>query len=158
MPRLARLSTVLRPKPRLPPVMSAIFLDEVYIFYAPVAEDWVCGLVRAGDPVQLVQGLRRKRKLRSGQIFTQVRNARGSGDEQNVRRALQQPGERDLHRCGFQSSGDIRQCGGLQRCESPEREERYVGDTLPSQGLDQRIVGPMRQIVVVLHADDLADS
>ena len=45
----------------------------------------------------------------------------------------------------------------LQRSEAAERKERHIGDAVAGQIVDQGVVGAMRQIVMVLHADDLAD-
>ena len=82
---------------------------------------------------------------------------RGAGDQQDVGRALQQPGERDLHRRRAERCRDVRQGRRLQRREAAEREERHVGDALPGQVVDQRVVVAVRQVVVVLHADDVGD-
>jgi hypothetical protein len=52
---------------------------------------------------------------------------RGAGDQQDIRRAPQQPGQRDLHRGGAKPRGHVRQRRGLQRAEPAEREERHIG-------------------------------
>src|SRR5580700_7889875 len=100
-------------------------------------------LLWSSNSVQLVERLPRERELRGCQIFAQVRDARGTGDEQNIGRTLQQPGERDLHGCGLEPCGDVRQRGRLQRSESSQGKERDVGYALPRQLVDQGIVGPM---------------
>jgi hypothetical protein len=48
----------------------------------------------------------------------------------------------------------VEDCCGLK---SPERELRHVGDTLSSELVDQGVIGPMGEVVVVLDAGDLAD-
>ena len=52
--------------------------------------------------------------------------------------------------------GDVGQGRRLQRVESAERKERHIGDAVAGKIVDQGIVAAMRQIVLVLHADDLA--
>ena len=53
--------------------------------------------------------------------------------------------------------GDVGQGRRLQRREPAERKERHIGDAVAGKIVDQRVVGAMRQIVLVLHADDLGD-
>jgi hypothetical protein len=62
-----------------------------------------------------------------------------------------------LHRCGIETPSDIGQDRRLQRIESAQWKERHVGDAVASKLIDQSIVGPMRQIVVILDADDVTD-
>ena len=45
----------------------------------------------------------------------------------------------------------------MQRREPAEREVRHKGDAAAGEIVDQSVVGPVCQIVLVLHADDLAD-
>ena len=47
---------------------------------------------------------------------------------------------------------------GLQGREAAEREERHIGDALAGQLVDQRVVGAVGEIVVVLHADHRGDG
>ena len=63
----------------------------------------------------------------------------------------------DLHRRDAESLGDVGERRRLQRREAAEREERHIGDAVAGEIVDQRVVVAMREIVVVLHADDLAD-
>ena len=65
------------------------------------------------------------------QVLAQMGDRRGAGDQQDVGRALQQPGERHLHRRRAELAGDVGQRRRLQRREAAEREERHVGDALP---------------------------
>ena len=52
----------------------------------------------------------------------------------------------------------VRQRRGLQRREAAEREERHIGDAVPRQLVDQRVVVAVREVVLVLHADDRRDG
>src|SRR4029077_7486338 len=65
--------------------------------------------------------------------------------------------ERDLHWRRAKLVCHIGQRGRLKGCESTERKKRYVGDSITGQTVDQRIVMPISDVVLVLHADDLAD-
>ena len=47
---------------------------------------------------------------------------------------------------------------GLERRESPKREEGHIGDAAARQFIDQRVVLAMHEVVMVLHADDLGDA
>lgn len=79
------------------------------------------------------------------------------GDQKNIGRTTKQPRERDLHGRGAEALSDVGQGRRLQRIEPAERKERHIGDAVAGQFVDQGIVVPMRQIVLVLHADDLGD-
>ena len=83
---------------------------------------------------------------------------RRAGDQQDVRRALQQPGERDRHRSRAEPGGDAAQGVGLERGEAAEREVRHVGDALLGQARDQVVVVAMGDVVHVLHAGDRSRS
>jgi hypothetical protein len=83
---------------------------------------------------------------------------RSAGNEQDVGSALEQPGERRLHRRGAEPSGGIGQLRRLQRREAAERKERHISDAVAAEIVDQRVVVAMRDIVVVLHADDVRDG
>src|SRR5277367_6051438 len=74
------------------------------------------------------------------EILAKMPDGRRTRDQQNVRRALKQPRQRDLHRRGPESVGDGRQLGRLQRREPAERKERHVRDTLAGQIVDQGVV------------------
>ena len=63
----------------------------------------------------------------------------------------------DLHRRRAETPRDVGQDRRLQRRKPAEREERHVGDSVARELVDQRVVGPVRDVVEVLHADDLAD-
>ena len=111
----------------------------------------------AVDCVQSGEDLVRQRKFGRRQILTQVSNRRCAGNKKNVRRAMEQPGERDLHGRGAEARSDGGQGGGLKRRKPAKREERHVRDALSGQVVDQGVVGPMRQIVLILNANDLAN-
>jgi hypothetical protein len=81
----------------------------------------------------------------------------GAGDQKDVGRTAKQPGERDLHGRRAEPPGDVGQRRRLQRTEPAERKERHIGDAVAGQIVDKGVVGPMRQIVLVLDADDLGD-
>ncbi len=71
--------------------------------------------------------------------------------------ALQEPGERDLHRGCAKASGDLAERRRLERREATEREERNVGDAARRELIDERVVATVCQVVEVLDADDLGE-
>src|SRR5579872_4157356 len=81
----------------------------------------------------------------------------GARDQEDVWRPAKEPGERDLHRRGAETLGHLGEDGGLQRGESSEGEEWHIGDAVVRELIDQRIVRAMREVVMILYADDLAD-
>ena len=83
---------------------------------------------------------------------------RGAGNQENVGRTMQQPGESCLHRSRADPGCDLRKRRGLERREAAEREKGNIGDTTARQFVDQSIVIAMGEIVVVLHADDLGNT
>lgn len=56
-----------------------------------------------------------------------TRDRGGTGDQLDVRRLLQQPGECHLHRARLQALGDTGQRCRLQRAEAAQREEGHIG-------------------------------
>lgn len=50
------------------------------------------------DSVEFGDGLFGQLQRRRGKVLVQVRHRRGAGDQQDVGRALQEPGKRHLHR------------------------------------------------------------
>ncbi len=62
-----------------------------------------------------------------GQVLPQMAHRGGAGDQQDVGRAPQQPGERHLHRRRPQALRHPGQLRRLQRREAAEREIRHVG-------------------------------
>ena len=56
---------------------------------------------------------------------------------------------------GAATSDKIDDCSGLK---PPSGKVRDIGNAVAGQIVDQGIVGAMRQIVVILHADDLANT
>ena len=95
-----------------------------------------------------------QRQPGGGQVFAEVGHGRGAGDQQDVGRPVQQPGQGDLHGRGPEPPRDGRQGRRLQGREPAEREERDVGDSLPGQFVDQRVVLALGQVVEVLHGPD----
>src|SRR5580698_9689633 len=78
---------------------------------------------------------------------------RCSWDEQNVGRALQKPSQRNLHRRRPETRGDIRQLCRLQWREPAKRKERHVRNPVASEILDERVIGSMHEVVMILYAD-----
>ena len=62
-------------------------------------------------------------------------------NQQDVGRALKKPGKRNLHWCGRESRGDVRQGSRLQWAEAAEWEEWHIGDAVAGKIVDQGIVG-----------------
>ena len=79
------------------------------------------------------------------------------GNEQDVGRTPEEPGERDLHRGGAKPLRDFGKRGRLQRREAAKRKERRIGDPVAGEIVDQGAVLAMGDIVHVLHAHDVAD-
>ena len=82
---------------------------------------------------------------------------RCAGNQDDVRRALKKPRERDLHRCRLQGRRGSVERRGLQWSKSSQWEERHVGDALPREFANEAVIVPVRNVVEVLHADDLRD-
>ena len=61
-----------------------------------------------------------------------------------------------IGRCA-QPRGHMRKRRGLERAESAEREERHIGDALPRQVVNQRVVFAVRDVKMVLHANHWRD-
>ncbi len=118
-----------------------------------------CRAARQAEPMFascLIEFVRQRDPGRR-EILPQMRQRRGAGDQQDIGRAAQQPGKRDLHGRGAEACSDGGQVGGLQRAEPAERKVRHVGDAVAGELVDQGVVGPLRQVVMVLHADDFAE-
>ena len=77
--------------------------------------------------------------------------------ENDIGRATKHPTERDLHRRSAKTRGSGRQGRRLQRIETAERKERHIGRAVACQIVDQRVVVAVRQVVIILHANDLAN-
>ena len=93
----------------------------------------------------------------TGHVLLEVVDRRRARDEQDVRRALQQPRQGDGHGGRAEAGGDGAEGVGLQRGEPTEGEVGHVGDALGGQRVDQRVVDPVGDVVEVLHADDRGD-
>ena len=91
-------------------------------------------------------------------VLAQMRHGGRTGDEEDVRGALEQPGQRDGHRCGAETAGNRFECVGLQWSEAAEREVGHVGNALRGEGVDQVIVLPVGDVVEVLHAHNRRDG
>src|ERR1700756_2552311 len=84
-----------------------------------------------------------------------MRDGRCTRDQQDIRRALQQPCESHLHRCNLQFRRGRVKRRRLQWSESSQWKERYVGHASAGEVVDKSIVPPLCHVVKVLHADDL---
>ena len=82
---------------------------------------------------------------------------RGAGNQQNIGRALEQPGQGYLHRRDLKSGGDLIEHRRLQWREASQGEEWNVGDALPGERIDEGIILAIGYIVEILDADDLGD-
>src|SRR5690606_24247482 len=82
----------------------------------------------ASGLVQLGKVFAGKAEARCGDVLAQVRNRRGTGDQQDVRRPVQQPRQRDRPGGGSHPGRDRGEHGGLEGAEPAERKERHVGD------------------------------
>src|SRR5260370_30056552 len=101
--------------------------------------------------------LRWKSERRRREVFAEMTDRRCPGDEENVRSALMQPCQRDLHgRCLERCCRRIQQCR-LQWRKASKREVRHVGDTLGGQIVDESVVTTLGDVVQVLNTDDLGD-
>ena len=68
---------------------------------------------------------------------------------------MEQPGQRDLHRCSPDGCRSRVKRSRLQRVETAERKERYVDYTSLRQIVDESIVVSVCNIVEILHTHDL---
>jgi len=80
-----------------------------------------------------------------------------SRDHQDIGRPLEKPNERNLHGRGTETRSDVRQGSRLEWSEPSEWKEWHVGDTFTSKIGYECIIGSMREVVVVLYADDRSD-
>ena len=94
----------------------------------------------------------------AAEILAQVGDRRGAGDQKNVGRAMQQPGERHLHRRRAEPCCDLESVEDWSGVKPPSGKNGHIGDAAARQFVDQRVVVAMHEVVVVLHADDLGDA
>src|SRR5215469_13353207 len=122
----------------------------------------VCRLSRRphvfGDRVKLGDKIRGEFERRSREIVSKMVYRRGAGDQQNVRRTLQEPSKRDLHWTRLHRCRYPIEHRRLQRCEPSQREKRHISDTLPRESVDKGIVAAVCDVVEVLDTNDLRDS
>jgi epsilon-lactone hydrolase len=115
---------------------------------------------RGKVPGQLRESGVVKQHIGRREVLGQVDARAGSGDEQDVRRETEQPGERDLRRCRLQPCPQRREHGtgeqvGAGGTGQAQRTERDEGDVTPG-ALGQHVGRALvTQIEQVLHADDL---
>src|ERR1700729_4425641 len=82
---------------------------------------------------------------------------RCSGDHQDISRPLEKPSKRNLHGRATEARGDVRQGGRLEWSKTAKRKEWHVGDAVTSKIGYECIIGSVREVVVVLHANDRSD-
>src|SRR6266404_1807212 len=70
---------------------------------------------------------------------------------------MKQPRERYLHWRRVQGYRRSVKHRRLQRTEASQRKERHIGDTSTCKIIDEAVVIPVRQVVEVLHTDNLCD-
>ena len=87
-----------------------------------------------------------------------MHHRRRASDKENIWCASKQPSNGDLRGCRAEP---LRYAGQGRRLElrksAAERKERDVRDSILSQEVNQRIVGSICQVVLVLDANDRAD-
>src|ERR1700693_2862646 len=93
----------------------------------------------------------------SSEILAKMLDRRCPRDQQDVERALQQPGECYLHWGSLQGGRRCVKCRRLQRSEASQRKERHIGYALPRKVIDKAVVIPVSHVVKVLHADNLGN-
>src|SRR5580693_940811 len=136
--------------------MTAAIRSGVCAAYVPGYMAYYGGL--PADGVQFRDRVGRQDQVGGGDVLAQVRYGRGAWDEDDRRRALEQPGQRDLMRRGAEPGRDVGQNPRLERGEAAEREERSVGDALGRAPVNQGVVVPGGHVVQVLHGDDGRDG
>ena len=108
----------------------------------------------SGYCVEIGKHLSGNLQRRRLEILAKMLERRCSGNHQDVRRALEEPRECNLHRRGIEARRCFRQGLRLQWSEPAKRKERNVGDAVAGKVRDERIVGSMCQVVLILDADD----
>src|SRR5580700_9479477 len=111
-----------------------------------------------GHRVEIGKHLRGDLQRRCLEILAKMGERRCSGNHQDVWRTVEQPGKRNLHRRGMEARCRIRQSIRLQWSEPAERKEWNVSNPFACKVSDECIVFAMRQVVMVLDADDGDDA
>src|ERR1051325_3291075 len=86
-----------------------------------------------------------------------MRDGRCAGDQQDIGRALKQPGECYLQRRSIENPGGCVEGRRLQRREASQRKERHIGYASTCKVVDKAIVMPVRHVVEVLYADNFGN-
>src|ERR1700758_1165842 len=86
-----------------------------------------------------------------------MRPGRSPRNQQDVGRAMEKPGKRKLHGRYFARCCGCVECRRLQWGEPSQREKRNISNPLRGKVLDEGVIFPLRQVVEVLHADDVGD-
>ena len=91
-------------------------------------------------------------RFRANDSRTRCRESRGCSARDAA--ATQAPPATASHPASWR----CRKLRRLQRREAAKRKERHIGDAVAGEIVDHRVVGTMRQIVVILHAGDTRRS
>ena len=83
-------------------------------------------------------------------------DGRSAGDQQDVGRPVEEPGQRHLQGRVAKALGDVRQGLHLQREEPTQREVGDIGDALFGEVVDKGVVAAVGEVVKVLDADDFS--
>src|SRR5271165_5887824 len=86
-----------------------------------------------------------------------MRDRRCTRDQQDVGRALQQPGERYLHWRRLQGRRGRVELRRLQRRKASQRKERHIGYASTRKVVDKSVVTSLRDVVHILDANNLRD-
>lgn len=121
-----------------------------------VAQRWFLGF--GADGVQGSENGRREVEGGGGEVLAEVRGRGGSGNEEDVGGAVEEPGEGYLHGGGVEVAGYVVEGGGLERAEAAEGEERDEGDALMGEVVEEGVVYAVGEVVEVLDADDGGDG
>jgi hypothetical protein len=91
------------------------------------------------------------------EILAEMFDRRCARNQQDVRRALKQPRQRDLHRRRAQRRRGRLQHGRLQRSKPSQGKEWHVGYVLPREFVNEGVIVTLRNVVEVLNANDPGD-
>ena len=97
-------------------------------------------------------------KFGYSKVLAQMFDRRCAGNQQYVRRPVQQPRQRHLHGSRLERRGYFIEPRRLQRGESTQGKVRHIGDALRGESIDESVIGPLGHVVEVLDADNLRDG
>src|SRR6185503_8802528 len=124
--------------------------------WCPVPEGEKADLFHAGSLSEFVQcGEHVVGQAESGgcHVLSKMHHRRRASDKENIWCASKQPGNGNLRGCRAEPLRHVGQGGRLElRKAAAEWKERDVRDSIMSQDVNQRIVGSICQVVLVLDA------